>query len=289
MTVSILIAAYQAAPFIQQALDCVRTQSHPDWELVVVEDGSDDGTASIIANFAREFPHQVRYDRNPENLGVSATRNRLLKLARGEILAFLDADDFWHPNHLAALVSCLADGHAIGISGIETWDGDRQQVIRTYTPPPEILAHSRLALFKSSFIQSSSCVAIPRASLENVGLFDTDLRIGEDRDFWFRVLSEGGTLGCTGAITCRYIKHPNSAMTQTLRVASDTVRFYEKHQYAPGIPPALARSCLVNALRTHGRLIRKTNPSAARSTFLRAWRLQPWSLDLLLHAGLVRH
>src|SRR3954463_655146 len=126
MKISVLIAAYRAAPFLPAALACVAGQTHPDWELIVVEDGSHDGTEDLVRAFGIAHPGQrVVYDNLGENRGVAAARNRLLSLAAGEAVAFLDADDEWQPSHLADLARVLADGAALAISGIELWDGDR--------------------------------------------------------------------------------------------------------------------------------------------------------------------
>lgn len=281
-TVSILIACYHAAPFLPAALGSVRAQRHRDWELVVVEDGSHDGTEGIVREFATAVSQPVRYDNLGANRGVAAARNRLLELATGEVVAFLDADDLWRPAHLSSLVDCLRLGHALACSGIELWDGAAGRSMGTSRPRAAWLLGPRRALFSRSFIQTSSCVALPRATVARVGRFDETLRIGEDRDYWFRALADGGTLGCTNADTCRYTKHAGSSMTRTLRVAEDTVRFYEKHSSAPALPATLRRRLLAEARWNYARLLRQTQPGAARQLGWRAWRAQPWRADLLL-------
>src|SRR4051812_261534 len=101
MKISVLIAAYHAAPFLPAALACVAAQTHADWELVVVEDGSRDGTEELVRALAAAHPtRRVIYDNLGENRGVAAARNRLLSLAKGDAVAFLDADDEWTPTHL---------------------------------------------------------------------------------------------------------------------------------------------------------------------------------------------
>ncbi len=284
MTFSILIAAYHAAPTLQRALNSVAAQTCADWELIVVEDGSEDGTEQIVEAFARDKSQPVRYKRHEKNLGVFATRTQLIELARGDALAFLDADDHWLPTHLSDLAICLEQGHSLVCSGVTWWDGNLDRRMHDFIPSEKYLTNPRQSLFEMSFIQTSSCVALPRAVAKSTGSFDATLHIGEDRDYWFRALEGGGTLGCTGAFTCRYTKQDGSAMTQTLKVASDTVHFYEKHLLTSDIKPSLARAKLVGALRTYGRLLQKTEPYSARRIFMRAWKLAPWSVDLPLRA-----
>lgn len=292
MKISVLIAAYRAERFLPAALASVAAQTHLDWELVVVEDGSRDATEALVRAFATTVaPRPVHYANLGVNQGVAAARNRLLELSTGEAVAFLDADDRWRPEHLAGLAAALApvsaSGHsaALSVSALERWDGDADRSLGFHQPTPNQLRDPYRALFQHSFIETSSCVALPRATITRVGRFDQSLHIGEDRDYWLRALSAGGALGFSPAPTCRYTKHAGSSMTRTRRVAEDTVRFHEKHLHAPGLPPALARHALAAALRTLGRLARRDDPAAARAAFLRAWRLRPLALDLPLRAA----
>ncbi len=283
-----LIAAYRADRFIPAALASVAAQTHLDWELVVVEDGSRDTTEALVRNFAATAaPNPVQYVNLGVNQGVAAARNRLLELSTGEAVAFLDADDRWHPEHLSGLAAALdaIPAPALAVSAIERWDGDAGRSLGFHKPDAGQLRDPYRALFTRSFIETSSCVALPRATVARVGRFDESLHIGEDRDYWLRALATGGALGFSPAPSCRYTKHAGSSMTRTRRVAQDTARFYEKHLHAPGLPPALTRRALASALRTFGRLARREDPAAARAAFLRAWRLRPLALDLPLRAA----
>ena len=107
--VSIVTPAYDVARFIGTAVDSVIGQSFPDWEMLVVDDGSRDGTAEQVT--ARQDP-RLRLLRQ-ENQGVSAARSRAMAEARGEAVLFLDADDWLAPDALERLVTALA-GHAAG-------------------------------------------------------------------------------------------------------------------------------------------------------------------------------
>ena len=278
MQFSVLIAAYQAASFLPQALRCVGAQSHRNWELIVVEDGSHDETENLVRDFANAHPeHRVRYDNLGENRGVAAARNRLLALAETEAVAFLDADDEWQPSHLADLNRELTQGAALAFSGIELWDGDRGTSLGTYIPPAGWIAHPRRTLFEHSFIQTSSCVALRREVVQRIGPIDETLRIGEDRDYWFRALGDDRALRCTEKITCRYTKHAGSSMTKTLRVAADTTAFYRKYAHDTSIPGSLRRRLLANALVTQARLVRETDRSLAHKLLREAVGASPFA------------
>lgn len=277
MTFSILIAAYHAAAFLPAALASIAAQTHTDWEVIVVEDGSHDGSEAIVKNFAVQHAgRRVIYDNLGQNRGVAAARTRLLSLAQGDAVAFLDADDLWTPDHLSTLAGCLSQGHALALSAIELWDGDHHRTMGIYAPTAAQIADPRVELFKTSFIYTSSCVALTRAAITRTGGFDETLRIGEDRDYWFRVLADGSSLGCTGQATCRYTKHAGSSMTRTQRVAADTVRFYEKHQKFSDKTHRLSRLLLAEALSNHGRLLRASAPKSARAALHRSLKLNIW-------------
>jgi glycosyltransferase involved in cell wall biosynthesis len=278
MKISILIAAYNAARFLPDAFASIEAQTHANWEFILVEDGSRDGTEALVHTFATRHPdRRVVYDNPGVNRGVAAARNRLLALAQGDAIAFLDADDQWRPTHLSDLALAFAQGATLAFSGIELWDGDRQQTMGTYLPPALWMTEPRRWLFEHSFIQTSSCVGLTRQTISRAGQIDETLRIGEDRDYWLRALADGGKLVCTGNVTCRYTKHEGSSMTKTLRVAADTVRFYEKHAGTTDVPVSLRKRLLAEARHTEARLIRASEPARARTLFRSAWRTWPWS------------
>src|SRR5262249_23987144 len=107
MRVSVLIAAYNAAECIPRALASVQAQTHDDWEAIVVDDASTDGTVSVVAALARSEP-RIRLLRRERNGGPSAARNAALDAATGEWVAVLDADDAWRPERLERMGAAAA-------------------------------------------------------------------------------------------------------------------------------------------------------------------------------------
>jgi glycosyltransferase involved in cell wall biosynthesis len=115
--VSVVIPAHNAERFIDEAIDSVLEQAHQRLEVVVVDDGSTDGTAARV----RAYGDQVRYV-HQTNAGVGAARNRGLALAAGDYIAFLDADDVWHPEKLEVELEIAARNPE---SGLIACDGVR--------------------------------------------------------------------------------------------------------------------------------------------------------------------
>jgi glycosyltransferase involved in cell wall biosynthesis len=107
--VSVIIIFLDAERFIREAIESVFAQTHDNWELLLVDDGSTDGSRSFALRYAEEHPDKVRYleHANRQNKGMSASRNLGIANAKGEYIAFLDADDVWLPNKLEHQVTIL--------------------------------------------------------------------------------------------------------------------------------------------------------------------------------------
>lgn len=101
--ISILITAFNTAQYLGEAIDSILQQeTSRTWELLLVDDGSTDGTLELARDYAHRFPSRIQVFTHPdhENRGISASRNLALQHARGDLLAFLDSDDVWLPQHL---------------------------------------------------------------------------------------------------------------------------------------------------------------------------------------------
>ena len=107
--VSTIVIFLDAKRFFEEAIESIIGQDYADWELLLVDDGSADGTADIARRYAEVDPLRIRYLTHPgrENRGMSASRNLGIREARGEYVAFLDADDAWLPGKLAQQVAIL--------------------------------------------------------------------------------------------------------------------------------------------------------------------------------------
>ena len=204
-TVSVVIPAYNAAVFLVDTVRSVIEQTVRDWELLIVDDGSDDPTPSIAARFARD-DSRIRVLVGP-NLGVAGARNAGLAMAStsSRFVAFLDHDDLWHPYCLEVLAGVL-DAHpaasaAYGLprpmtsSGVPVASDVRQAVGyrrwcvhqgRVVEWPPELPTTFEV-LTAWNVIETPGQVLIRRAALESVDPFDPDCVPGDDWDMWLRL------------------------------------------------------------------------------------------------------
>lgn len=280
MLISVLIAAYKAGPYIATALASLRAQSHTQWELVVVEDGSEDGTRDIVQAFARECTQPVRYLNPGHNQGVAETRNLLIAEAKGEALAFLDADDRWEHTHLAKANDALEHGADFIVADVRAFELSTDKTLVHYSIEHHLDQNPLRALFEHSHIVTSSAVVL-RASLPPLaGRFLTDLKVGEDRDYWMRCAKAGARFART-PLGVHYAKHPASTMARTLLVARQEVLFYEKYLQEHTLPIKRRRHLLARALTNLARLVRKEDPAEAFTLLKRAQALSRLNIEVL--------
>lgn len=183
--ISIVIPLYNKALSIGGTLDSVLAQTYHDFEIIVVDDGSSDGGARVVLGYT---DGRVRYV-SKSNGGVSSARNMGIKMARGEYVAFLDADDKWAPTFLEELVRLIADCPEAGIYGLGlglSHDGKPQNVkdgcgFRGYVRNPWTT---------NPWCWTGSSTAIRKSAFDKVGMFDERMAYGEDLDMWWRVALE---------------------------------------------------------------------------------------------------
>lgn len=222
--ISVVMPAYKVGPFIGEALASVAAQSYLNWEVLVVDDhGPDDGMVDIVRGFAAEHPtHRVELITHEVNKGVSAARNTAIAAAKGELVAFLDPDDLWSPDHLAQALRVFRERPGIGVvSGPVGVFKDEPGEEKTRITGNE-LWRSQLFPFSlalHNFIQPSATVVL-RSALQGVGGFDTDpgLQHIEDYDLWIRLAEHGYQFAFLKRPTSQYRKHDGGATANINRM-----------------------------------------------------------------------
>jgi len=281
-SVSVLIPAYKAARYITRTLDSVAAQSVPPDEVIIFEDGLADDLAERVDAFSKTCAFPVHLIGSAKNIGVSAARNRLIQKARGTVLAFLDADDIWERDHLESACAGFAAGADVCFSGVTFIDTADRPLPGASEPSATDLADMAPSVFRYNFVQCTSTLSLRRLWIERVGDFDVRLSHGEDLDLWLRLLAGGARFHYTGRFSCRYRKHPQSAMHDTMRMVDHMGDFYEKHLENGMIPRNQRREALISNRRILARLNWRRNPSKAAAALARLAQLQPWNP---IHAG----
>ncbi len=261
MNISVIVPAYNAERFLSQTVQSVQSQTEGDWELIVVNDGSRDGTGPLADRLAAEDP-RVRVVHQP-NAGLSGARNGGIAAASPEADAFLflDADDLLEPGALAALTVLLETSpDASAAYGLARYiDGDGQPILpgvaeafgRTRRSvegghlarhPVEDATKFAMLAYRNSILTPGQ-VLLRRSALERAGLFDTALPPTADWDMWLR-LTRHADMVLLDAVTLAYRRHGEnmSGKDEVMRPAELTLR--AKFCRDETLPPALRQSAL---------------------------------------------
>ncbi|MDX2212389.1 MAG: glycosyltransferase [Oculatellaceae cyanobacterium bins.114] len=241
--VSVIIPTYNTANYLQQAIESVLNQAFDSYEVIVIDDGSTDDTYCVV----EPYLDHIRYYRQ-HNRGVSAARNRGIQLAQGELIAFLDADDYFLPNKLTKQVDVFTAHPTVGIvnSGFRAINVNGEAIadVEWWGSMPHLTPQDWL-LYKPVL---PSALMFRRDWLEQVGGFDPHLSAAEDLDLVLRLIVAGCQSAWLTQITACYRLHDHSACSQnTPKLARSAETVLQKFFAQPDLPPSLrslkASSC----------------------------------------------
>ena len=291
--VSVTIPTFNCARYLPRALDTVLSQTYTDYEIIVVDDGSTDGTRDVVA----QFGDRVRY-LYQANQGLSSARNLALAHASGEFIAYLDADDMWYPNRLERQVAFLDAHTECGLVHSDfTIIDDTDAVIHhrlnleTRRKYPE--GYCMLDLLQRSHIQVPT-VLERRTCFDRVGRFDERLKTAQDYLHWIRIAMDGMAIGYIAETLAMYRRTASSLSSSPRRVLEDFVIIFEGLLAEQTLAPRhgeraveIVRNRLYAARRELAYLERvegRTNRSLRQVTSL----LRLWPLRAELYVDLVK-
>ncbi len=284
--VSVVIPSYNRLHCLPRAIASVVAQSHPAIELIIVDDGSTDGTREWAASFSSPVPfvfHPLE-----RNMGAAAARNRGIELARGSYVAFLDSDDIWHPEKIARQLAAIAEAgpkYGAAYTGIASLTEAGQPCgVSRATEAGDI----RLALVNHNIVGSTSCALVRRDLLLAVGGFVPTLRSCQDWELWLRLAALTRFACVPELLTTLYIA-PDGRITSSGRSRlSGHLYMYRthlrRHFRAGTVDAGLFTNTLGEIFMQMGR------PAYAARLLGRNWRAKPRSpkrlaLYLLARAG----
>lgn len=186
--ISIIVPVYNVERFIVETMDCVLAQTYQDWELLLVEDGSSDGTRQVIEQYIeKKQEKRIRLIKQPSNMGAARARNRGLQEAVGRYIAYLDADDLWMPEKLEHELAFLKKKDAAFVfTGYEFADehgAGTGKIVRV----PEKLTYKQ-ALSNTTIFTTT--VMFDRAKIDSA-LLEMPIIKSEDTALWWKVLRNG--------------------------------------------------------------------------------------------------
>ena len=226
--VSIITPCYNGARFLMQTIDSVRAQTYTNWELLIVDDGSQDDSVAIIKAYMQQ-DERITYILQ-ENAGSAEARNMAIKLSSGDYLAFLDADDIWHSDYLETMLAHIhanADASAaIFFSGYRRMDATCTERLLPDFSCPGTRDFKKLLLHCPIF---PSAAIIVKARLHENVFFRKSLRsLRDDYVFWLDILSQ--ELTCVGFadILVDYRMRSDSLTASKWKMISPQWRIYRQ-------------------------------------------------------------
>jgi glycosyltransferase involved in cell wall biosynthesis len=229
--VSVVIPAYNCAAYIIEAIESVISQTYAAWEVIVIDDGSKDETSQVL----QPYKSVIRYEYQ-QNQGVSIARNHGIELARGEFVAFLDADDFFLPDKLAAQIAMFKAQPSLGIvhSGWRKVNskGEFLQDVTPWENVPKL----DLEMWLRWKPVLPSAMMFRREWLQRAGGFDPRFPPAEDTDLALRLALMGCETEWLKQVTVCYRQHEQSAMYKGLPQAKSLAAVIESFFARPELP-----------------------------------------------------
>lgn len=274
--VSIIIPTFNRRDYITIALDSVRVQTYKDYEIIIIDDGSSDDTKEVL----KPYQENVRYFYQ-DNRGIPATRNKGIREAKGDFIAFLDSDDHWLPEKLERQIECFSKHPHYGMVATRCL---------CTTPEGKFLKKNRPGksgwiltdLFKANFIRTSSAM-IKKECLEEIGLFDESLPECEEYDLWLRIAKQY-PIGFIDEPLTVYTDNPQGVSTDSLAGRLQRLKVLEKDYLKECIPQALYRKRLASNYHYVGRHYLKQGEKREGKKYLKhAITLDPLNLKILFY------
>jgi glycosyltransferase involved in cell wall biosynthesis len=287
--VSVVIPVYNGARFLSRAIDSVLAQTYPAVEVVVVDDGSTDDSRALVAGYGDRVVavHQA-------NGGVAQARNAGILASRGELVAFLDQDDWWRPEKVAAQVRVFQSDAEIGLvhTGVGHYDEQAQAFVGRLNPhdaPHELVGYCYERLLLGNSIYNAT-VMVRRAALDAVGHFDASIagNTVADYELWLRV-AQRFALAYVPEELAVFRLHADQGTWKRRDMLAAELRVLERALPGPTAAPVAIHGRLAQLLEELGVAhLDAGDPRKARPCFARALRAAPslrrgglWAASLL--------
>lgn len=284
--VSVVIPAYNAANTLDETLASVAGQTFRDYEVVVVDDGSSDATPEILTRHAAGWP-QLRWVRQ-DNAGVSVARNHAVELARGDFIAFLDADDLWLPEKLALQMSLFDGNPALAVAYCDMIDflPDCDATTTLFQEKKPARGNVLRQLFMGNFVPTPT-VVMRKAAFVALGGFNPLHRLNEDVDLFLRVAEQYQFDYVPEVLVRRRIlstslMHANSLGCQRRDLEIFDYWTTRRPDLFPDNAPHVRQRRAIVFARMGRTLLEQGDFSGARSAYRHAIRLGLHGPDLLL-------
>jgi glycosyltransferase involved in cell wall biosynthesis len=262
-TVSIITPAYNAAKHIGEALDSVFNQTFASYEVIVINDGSPD--TDELERELQSHQATVRYIKQ-ENQGAAAARNAGLRCARGEYVAFLDADDRWLPSFLADQLEFLKSSNADLVFCDALLIGQSVLAGRTFMqldPPKTAVTPENLLAVNVTIL--TSAVVARKQPIYEVGLFDETIKRAHDFELWFRLAKAGARFACHRDVLAEYRIGDSGLSGDALKQLYRTLSVFESIKAKGALTPSEDAALNLSRTRTLGKIALESGKEKLRA------------------------
>lgn len=225
--ISVIMPCYNMEKFIASSIQSVCNQTFNDWELLIVDDASNDKTADVIGRFL-DLDNRIHFGKKQTHTGIAATRNQAIGMAKGQYLAFLDADDVWHPDKLEKQLAFMKNQN-IGFcySAYDWIDEEENELEKTIQTSGDLSYNDYL---HNTIIGCSTVMVDTNITGQ---IIVPDFRTSEDTATWLNILKKGFKAYALSEVLVSYRIRKKSASSNKIKAACDLWKVYRQQEKLP--------------------------------------------------------
>lgn len=235
--VSVIMPCYNMASYVSDSIKSVIAQTYPHWELLIVDDASTDETVNIIKSYA-QADSRIKFAIKKQNSGISDTRNQCIQMAQGQFLAFLDADDIWHPEKLEKQLSFMLAKNIGFTYSTYDWIDEDGRIMNKFI---NTIGNLDYKTYLRNTIIGCSTVMVNKAITGDV--FVPKFRTSEDTATWLDILRKGLMAYAIDESLVSYRIRRKSASSNKIRASIDLWKVYRQHEKLPFFKAIYYFSC----------------------------------------------
>ena len=242
--VSVIMPCYNMAPYVSDSIKSVIAQTYPHWELLIVDDASTDETVNIIESFV-QTDSRIKLAIKKQNSGISDTRNQCIQMAKGLFLAFLDADDIWHPEKLEKQLSFMIAKNVGFTYSTYDWIDEDGKVLNKFI---NTIGDLDYKTYLRNTIIGCSTVMVNKAITGDIVV--PKFRTSEDTATWLNILRKGLLAYAIDESLVSYRIRRKSASSNKIKASIDLWKVYRHHEKLPFFKATYYFSCYAfNAIK----------------------------------------
>lgn len=225
--VSVIMPCYNMESYVADSIASVQRQTYPHWELLIVDDASTDGTVETVKKLA-EQDEKIHFVVKNEHSGIADTRNQCIQMAQGRFLAFLDADDIWHPEKIETQLRFMSDRNVSFTYTTYDWIDEEGRTLNKFI---NTIGNLDYKSYLRNTIIGCSTVMVDTDIVGQVVV--PNFRTSEDTATWLGILKKGHLAYAIDEPLVSYRIRRRSASSNKLKASADLWKVYRRHEKIP--------------------------------------------------------